>query len=302
MKVFVSGATGFIGRHVLRELKSQGHTPMILARPGSEKKLDSLEGVILLPGDISQPSQYAHLMTGADAVIHLVGIIRQFPSRGISFDLLHRQATGHMLAAARQAGVKRFIHMSANGAAADGVSEYQTSKWHAEELVKNSGMRWTIFRPSVIFGDAQGLPEFTSQLADIVRQAPMTPIFGQGDYLLDPVAVGDVARCMVAALKMDNTIGKSYCMGGGAPISFAQIIQIVGKATGRPKTRTISIPLWLMLPLARALGGFSFFPVTADQILMLIQGNVCEKLDYMETFGITPLPFTYKNLAYLAKE
>ena len=301
MKVFVTGATGFVGRYIVAELKNRGHTPALLVRPGSERKLASLEGVKLVPGDVNQPEQYMRALTEVDAVIHLVGVIREYPLQGITFDRMNYQATRHIARAAMTAGARRFIHMSANGAGPHGVSDYQITKWRAEELVKNSRLKWTVFRPSVIFGDSGGLPEFTSQLAGVIRKAPLLPIFGRGDYRMDPIAVEDVAGCFVAALEMEKTVGRAYCLGGGAPMAFSEIAQTIGKAMGKPRTRTMNVPFWMVLPVARAMEGFSFFPITSDQLLMLRQGNICARLDYMDTFDITPIPFTYKNMRYLRR-
>ncbi|MDH5508892.1 MAG: complex I NDUFA9 subunit family protein [Nitrospinota bacterium] len=299
MKVFVTGSTGFVGRYVVAELKARGHTPVLLVRPGSEAKLPNLEGVKLVPGDVNQPDQYIRALSEVDAVIHLVGIIREFASRGITFDIMHYQATRNITRAAIDSGVRRFIHMSANGAGPQGVSDYQITKWRAEELVMNSRLKWTVFRPSMIFGDSHGLPEFTSQLADVIRHAPWLPIFGGGKYRMDPIAVEDVARCFVAALENQRTVGRAYCLGGGNPTRFSEIAQTIGKAMGKPRTRTISVPFWLVLPVARAMEGFPFFPITSDQLLMLRQGNICARLDYMDVFDITPIPFTYRTMGYL---
>jgi len=307
MKVFVTGATGFVGRYILEELIANGHTPMALVRPGSERKLLSfegskpLEGIRLIPGDVNQPGQYIHALAEADAIIHLVGIIRQFPSSGITFERMHCHATRNIIAAAARAGVRRFIHMSANGASYNGVCEYMITKWRAEEMVKHSTLEWTVFRPSIIFGASGGLPEFTSQLADVIRWGPLVPLFGGGERKSDPVAVQDVARCFVAALEMDRTIGRTFCLGGGNPVSFAEITQVIGRALGKTRTRTVSVPFWAMAPVARAMEDFAFFPITEDQLKMLAQDNVCARLDYMDAFDITPIPFSAKNLEYLGK-
>jgi len=300
MRVFVSGATGFVGRHVMEELKARGHTPVILSRPGSARKLPFSDGVEIVYGDIAQPETFEPALEEADAIIHLVAIIREFPDRGITFDKLNYQSVRNMVIGAQRAKVRRFILMSANGASPDGVSEYQITKWRAEELVRHSGLDWTIFRPSVIFGDSKGMPEFTSQLADVIRKAPVTPVFGKGDYLLDPVAVEDVAHCFVAALGMEETIGKAFCLGGGGPVPMSRVVQIIGEAVGKPGVWTAGIPFWLMIPVARYLGGIEQFPVTADQLLMLRQGNTCQSLDYMETFKLKPKPFVPGNLGYLS--
>ncbi|VAX22723.1 hypothetical protein MNBD_NITROSPINAE03-2089, partial [hydrothermal vent metagenome] len=229
------------------------------------------------------------------------GIIREYPSSNITFEKLHFEATQNVVRAAVDAGVKRFIFMSANGAAQDGVSAYQTTKWRAEEEVRNSGVDWTIFRPSVIFGDPEGLMEFTSEMAGVIGKAPVMPVFGDGLYKLDPVDVKDVAECFAGSLDNREAIGKVFHLGGSNPITFYEIIQIIGKALGARKTKTVNIPFGIIKPVAHLLGRFSFFPVTSDQLALLRQGNVCPELGYREVFNIDPKPFTYQNLGYLKK-
>jgi NADH dehydrogenase len=301
MKVFVTGATGFVGRNVLRAIRGKGHKITAFVRSGSEYRLPFIEDLNVAYGDVTEPDTLADAIKGADAVIHLVGIIREFASRDITFEKLHYEATCNVVKAAVDAGVGRFIFMSANGAAREGVSAYQTTKWRAEEVVKNSGIDWTIFRPSVIFGDSDGLMEFTSELAGVIGKAPVMPVFGNGLYKLDPVFVEDVAECFADSLDNKQASGKVFHLGGGNPVTFAKIIQTIGKAIGFRKKKSINVPFGIVVPVAKLMGRFSFFPVTADQLAMLKDGNVCPELTYREVFKIEPKPFIYQNLRYLKK-
>lgn len=299
MNVFVTGATGFVGSHLVTALKEAGHHTLALVRPGSENKLPFFEGVTIIPGDVTGQGGWVDRLKEADAVIHLVGIIREFPSKGITFEKMHNHVTKIVVDAAKQEGVKKFVHMSANGAAPDGVSGYQTSKWRAEEAVKSSGIPYTIFRPSVIFGDSAGKMEFTVELANVIKKAPVMPVFGDGKFLLDPVAVEDVASCFVKALSEPDATGRIFHLGGGHPVAFREIIQIIGKAVGKKKTKTIYVPFGMVKPVAALLGRFPFFPVNVDQLNMLKAGNICPETDYRDVFKLTPKPFIYQNLKYL---
>lgn len=302
MNVFITGATGFVGSHILSALRDAGYRPFALVRPGSEKKLPFFEGVTIVPGDVTEPGGWVDSLKKVDAIIHLVGVIREFPERKITFDRMHNEATNTMVNAAVGAGVKRFLLMSANTAASSGVSDYQRSKWLAEEGLKSSGLSYTIFRPSVIFGDSGGRMEFTRELSKVIKNAPVMPVFGGGKFELDPVAVEDVAECFVRALSEPKAVNKTFHLGGGRPLAYREIIQIIGKAVGKKRTKTISVPFVLVIPMAALLGRFSFFPVTADQLKMLREGNTCPEVEYREVFGIEPKPFTYQNMKYLAKK
>lgn len=297
--MFVTGATGFLGHHILHALRAQRHGIRALVRPGSGRKLAFTGGVTIVPGDVD--CDLVPHMAGADAVIHLIGIIREFPARGITFEKLHYQATRRVVEAARRAGVKRLLHMSANGAAEQGVSAYQTTKWRAEREVMASGLDWTIFRPSVIFGGAGGEMEFTRTLAGVMAKAPVMPVFGGGGFLLDPVAAEDVAGCYVRALTMPETHGRVFHLCGGHPLPYRDILKIIAAALGRPKAPMVNVPWAAIRPQAKLLGRFGWFPVTVDQLDMLRCGNVCPDADWTRVFGVTPRPFTAENLSYLRR-
>jgi NADH dehydrogenase len=301
MKVFVTGGTGFVGSYVLCALRDAGHDVRVLVRKGSEGKLPFTDGLDIVHGDLSGPGGWERALEGVSAVIHLVGVIREFPSRGVTFHKLHAEATRLIVETAVRMGVKKIIHMSANGASETGVSAYQRTKWEGERAVMVSGLEWTIFRPSVIFGDPGGRMEFASELAKVARMAPVFPVFGDGMYKLAPVAVEDVADCFVKSLTEPSAKNRVFHLGGANDFTFRDVVQIVGHAIGRRNMPAVGVPFALVCPIAGLLGGFSFFPVTVDQLDMLKLGNVCPESKWMETFSITPKRFEPENLKYLSK-
>jgi uncharacterized protein YbjT (DUF2867 family) len=152
MQVLVTGASGFVGNEVVKELLAQGRQVRALVRRGSEKKLQARERVEIAFGDCLDPEAVALAAAGCDAVIHLVGIIREFPGRGITFEQVHVQATRNVVGAAKNAGVRRYLHMSALGARPEPADPYHVTNFRADEYVIHSGLTYTIFRPSVIYG------------------------------------------------------------------------------------------------------------------------------------------------------
>lgn len=288
MKVFVTGGTGFVGSEVLRQLVAAGHDVRALVRPGSEQKLAVRDGVETWPGDATEPATLAGALAGCDAVIHLVGIIREFPGRGITFERLHVGGTGNVLAAAREQGVRRWLHMSANGTGPAGTTAYHRSKWAAEQRVRDSGLDWTVFRPSLIFGKGG---EFVTMLGDLIRKLPLVPVLGDGQYRLQPVAVAQVAESFVRALTMPETVGQTYHLGGGASYSYDEILDLTGRAIGREHVAKAHQPLFMVKPMIRVLEHADHFPITSDQLEMLVAGNVCDTTGWVRDFGIRPVSY-----------
>ena len=180
MKVFVTGGTGFVGREILSQLLQAGLAVRVLVREGSADKLPEPEKVEVHIGDITDGASLVGALDGCDAVIHLVGIIREFPGRGITFKKMHVAATENILEACDEQGVRRFLHMSSNGTRENGSTAYHQTKWLAEQMVRDSGLDWTIFRPSLIFGQGS---EFVKMLTELIRRVPVVPVIGDGQYL-----------------------------------------------------------------------------------------------------------------------
>lgn len=286
MKVFLTGSTGFVGQEILKQLLASGHTARCLVRVGSEKKLPRHPQLEIHHGDATDANSLNGALAGCEAAIHLVGIIREFPSRGVTFRKLHVEATRNLLEAAKAQGVRRYLHMSANGARQNAVSPYHQTKWLAEEAVRASGLDWTIFRPSLIFG-ANG--EFVTMLADLIRKLPVVPVFGDGCYRMTPVALENVAEGFVTALRLPETIGQTYHCGGPKSYSYDEMLDVFGKALGKDRVHKLHQPLGLMKPLVSLFESLPAFPITSSQLTMLLEGNECDPKPWNDTFNLTPL-------------
>jgi NADH dehydrogenase len=287
-RVFVTGATGFVGKHVLRALVNAGFLVRCLVRPGSEADLRGFESIDRVPGDVLKPEGLEASAEGCAAVVHLVGIIRERPVRGITFERLHVQATVNMLAVAKAAGIARYLQMSALGVRRGATSRYHQTKWRAEEAVRRSDLDWTIFRPSIIFGLGD---ELISVLVNMIRRLPVVPVLGDGEYRLQPVAAEHVAEGFTRALLDRASAGKTYDVGGPRPYSFVEILDQIGIALGRRRVRKIHVPLTPVKLATRALHWLPFYPLTPDQIAMLEEENVTDPTPFYADFGITPEPF-----------
>ncbi|MBP6734442.1 MAG: NAD(P)H-binding protein [Chromatiaceae bacterium] len=305
MKVSLIGGTGFVGSHIVPALIAAGHVPRLLMRhpeSGHGLPLDHCEVVL---GDVEDLAAVIQCVTGADAVIYLIGILREFPARGISFEGLQSRGVALTLSACNLKGVGRFLLMSANGVKPDGTA-YQRTKFQAEEAVKASGLRWTIFRPSVIFGRPQGRMEFCTQLRRDIIDSPLpAPLFypgllpmGAGGFQLAPVAVEDVAQAFVRALDKPETEGRSLELCGPEPKSWREILETIAAAVGKRKMM-LPAPALGVRTAAALFDRFPWFPITRDQITMLLEGNVCADASAYPLLGIQPQAFTVANLSYL---
>ncbi|HSS44886.1 MAG TPA: NAD(P)H-binding protein [Thermoanaerobaculia bacterium] len=186
----MTGGTGFVGTHLVNALLRRGHAVAILARTVAATRNRYNRPVETVRGNVIDPASLAVACAGREAVVHLVGIIHETGEQ--SFDRMHRVASEDVVDAARAAGVRRLLHMSAMGTSEDAPSAYGRTKAAGERVVRASGLDWTIFRPSIIFGPGDG---FVSLLAPIVKNNPLfIPVIGPGTTKFMPVSVYDVAR------------------------------------------------------------------------------------------------------------
>ena len=292
-----TGGTGFVGQYVLTALLAAGHTVTCLVRKGAKP---SVSGVNYVRGDLALAGSLDGMMAGCDAVMHLVGIIEEDPRRNVTFESAHVNATDQVVAAAKHAGVRRCVFVSANGARADGVTRYQTTKWQAEQLVQQAGFEHaTILRPSLVFGDpGQGRDDFCTRLVrDLIRPFPVLPVFGSGSYCMQPVDVEAVAAACIQALKLDGS--RTYPVAGQERIAFVEILDRLCIACGIAPKRKVHVPLVVIRPAVRALGGTRLLPVTSDQLAMLVEGNTCDEASFYRDFDVTPKPFYPQHLTYV---
>ncbi|PYO18800.1 MAG: hypothetical protein DMD88_16805 [Candidatus Rokuibacteriota bacterium] len=284
-RVFVTGATGFVGRTVIQALRAEGYVVRCLVRRGSERDLRGVEAIERVEGDVLSPQTLEEGMAGCDAVVHLVGIIREHVPTNTTFYRVHVQGTGNVVAAAASVGVRRYIHMSALGAREGARSRYHQTKWAAEEAVHACSLPWTIVRPSVIYGRGDG---FVSLLVWVVRRLPVVPLIVGGR--LQPVPVEQVAQGVARALSRPSAVKQTYEVGGPDRVTLGELVDLIGKVLGRRRILKFNVPRVVVRVATRALHRLPYFPLTPDQLLMLEEDNVCDPAPFFSTFGLAPLP------------
>ncbi len=302
MRVFLTGASGYVGSYILRTLLDRGHTPRCLVRGSAADLAVADPAIEPVQGDVTDPSSFAGALDGCDAVIHLVGIIDERPAQGVTFERLHVEGTQHVVAAAQEAGVDRFVHMSANGARPTGGTAYQRTKWEAEQVVSGAAFaHWTIFRPALLFGRPDpDRPEFSSRLLrDLIRPFPLLPVFGDGTYELQPVHATDVADAFVQALTLEAAHEQIYVAAGPDRLPYVDVLDRIARGAGLEPKPTVHVPL----PLARlgvsTVGRLGLLPISPTQFEMLVEGNTGDASAFLRDFGLSPRRYTVSNLRYL---
>ncbi|GEM88806.1 complex I NDUFA9 subunit family protein [Oceanithermus desulfurans] len=272
MHVVLVGGSGFLGSYVARALLARGHRVTSLSRRGR----GPLAGVRYRVGDAAS-GQGLEAMGAADAAVYLAGIIREGEQR---YQAVHVRGVQQVLGAMVAAGVRRIVHVSALGARPDAPSRYHASKARGEALVRASGLDWTIFRPSLVFGEGDEF--FGKILKGLVRMPlPFIPIIGTGDYPFRPVWAGDVAQAMAQSLEKPVTIGEAYDLVGPKEYTYRELILLVRDALGSRKP-LVSLPVGFFALLAR----LPRAPITPDQLFMLLEGNTGDPAELQEVFEL----------------
>ena len=304
VKVAIIGGTGFVGGHLTEALLAAGHEVSLLVRTGSESKVRQTGRVVTTSGDISSADALKSVMEGCSAVIYNVGILREFPRQGITFEESQYQGLVRTVEAAREVGIKRLLLMSANGVKQPGTP-YQETKFRAEEYARQSGLDVTVLRPSVIFGDPEGKMEFATQLFnDMVRPPiPAVSFFSgrspeKGAVVMSPVHIDDVASAFVTALENDKTIGQTFALGGPEVLSWQTMVRRIAESTGRTKW-LLPMPIWIMRIGATLFDWLPFFPVTRGQLTMLEEGNTADPEVLKQLIGRDLQDFSVDALGYL---
>ncbi len=282
--ILITGATGFVGRNLVVDLLKEGHRLRCLVRDPLKAEAILGDKCDFAPGDVTlYPSIQKAVTPEIEAAIHLVGILRE--ERGVKMRSIHVDGTRNVVRALQEAGVKRYLHISALGTRAAAKSLYHKTKWEAEEIVRASGLDYTIFRPSVLFGAED---KFTNLFSAVIRMMPLVGVPGSGKMLMQPLFVKDLAALMVFSLNEPDTIGKVFELGGPRRYTFDAIIDIIAKVMGR---RVIKFHMPLSLMGLGALAAECILkkpPITRAELVMLKEDNVTDDARLFEMAAIKP--------------
>jgi Predicted nucleoside-diphosphate-sugar epimerases len=292
-RVLVTGGTGFVGSHLVAALSSLGHDVVVLTRRRERARhLLPLPTVRVVEGDPYEATTLGRYLRDSTAAINLVGILHE---RGReTFDRAHVELPRVLCAACRNSGVRRILHMSAQNAGVDASSRYLRTKASGEDVVAQSGLAWTLFRPSLIFGRGDG---FLNLFAALARWLPVIPLAGASTRF-QPIFVGDVADCFARALVDDSTIEKRYGLCGPTIYTLAELVRYAADVSGHPRPIAALGPQLADLQ-ARVMERLPGSLLTRDNLASMQRDSVCEGT-VAETFGIAPVALEAVAPDYLA--
>lgn len=284
MRVAVTGANGFVGRHAVARLLGGGHDvrALISERPGAETEL-SVRPPDVRRADVRRPESLRGAFDGIDAVIHTVAIPTERKQR---FAEVNVAGVANVVAEARRAGVPRFVHMSALGADPASPYPYLRSKGEGQAIVTGSGIAHVVLRPSLLFGEGD---DFFPRLAFSLL-FPVVPVPGNGKSRFQPVHVDDIAQALVAAVERRAIVGV-HEIGGAEPVTYDEMLAETMRGTGKRRP-TLHVPVLLMKPPALVMGlVMPDPPVTVAQLDLLAVDSTPRENALETVFGVHPRPF-----------
>jgi uncharacterized protein YbjT (DUF2867 family) len=284
--ILVAGGTGFIGPKVVHALRAEDHPVRILAR--KPEKHDQLRawGCEVVQGDMTDAASLRRAVEGCETVIDLVALISGKPE---DFRRVMIQGTRDLLSAAKKARAKRFILMSALGVSerTKDLTPYFHAKWDEEQAVQASGLDYTIFRPSFVFGgDGGSLPIYIRQ----VRWSPVVTVIGDGTRRLQPIWVEDVAAFFAKSLSTPGAVNRTFEVGGPDVVTWDELYERIRRVLGKRRA-TVHMPYGLVRAGAAVVEKLPLdFPLSRDAVTMLeFEDNVTDIAPAVETFGIRPI-------------
>ncbi|MFO7854424.1 MAG: complex I NDUFA9 subunit family protein [Paracoccaceae bacterium] len=281
--VTVLGATGFLGGRAARRLMEDGHLVRVVSRrPERDRALMRWDRATPVAADLTRPESLPPALEGAEAALNAASLYRE--TDGLTFEAIHVDGAARFAAAARQAGVRRLVHVSGIGADAGAGDPYVRARGRGEAAVRDAFPGATIVRPSVMFGPDDA---FLSAILAAIRRLPVVPLFGSGRTRLQPVHVDDAARAMATALQAE-AVAPVHELGGPTVWRYRDLVHAVGKAAGRT-VRTAPVPFALWRAFAAAAERLPEPPLTRTEVALMEADKVAAPdLPGTEALGVRP--------------
>jgi uncharacterized protein YbjT (DUF2867 family) len=306
--IAVTGAAGFLGRHLIKALRTRQWPVRALVSPREHRGAGALRALNceVVAGDITDERWVIQALEGCRSIVHLVAILRERGGR--TFQSVNVEGTRHVVEAARRAEAERFVHLSALGAA-PGANRYLRSKFEGEEVVRRSGLPFVIFRPSFVIGPGGGAAEqFRNAVAfgpwyplvltvggkalfsRLAQLTPVLPVLGSGRTLFQPVDIGTLVAVMLAALEREDALNQTFDICGPDQLTYDDMMRTVGSTLGVRRI-IIHIPEPIAWAIVRLFALMPNPPITADEFASLLQDNTCDNARVLAVFQPPVTPF-----------
>lgn len=299
--ILVAGGTGFVGAGIVRELAKRGKKVAVLTRSAAKAKRFPDLDVEYREGDVTQPETLAAAMQGVDTLIG----VQQFPNspienpgKGYTFEKVDAEGTENLLRAAKDAGVKQYIYLSGVGAAPEGRHWFR-AKWRAETAVRESGLTYTIIRPTWVYG-----PEDKSlnRFLGMARLLPFVPLIGNaGKQRMQPVFIEDVGRAVAESVDNPAAAGQLFELGGPEVMSMSDVVRTALQVSGK-KRLLLPSPLFVMKLVASLLQFAPGRPLTPDAVEFIAGDAVADPKEIEQKLGIKTTPLREALATYMGRK
>jgi NADH dehydrogenase len=290
--ILITGATGYIGRHLVARLVAQGERPRCLVRDISRaKRILPADKVELVEGATTSPASLDGAVHGVDTIVHAAFLTAdRKQSTGNEYEKTNVQGTASLIKVAKKAGVKRIIEIGGLGTKPDKPGSYMQGRYLAEKMLKESGLDWTIIQPSVLFG--KNAP-FIKGLVDLIRTSPVVPLIGGGKTMFQPIYVEDVVTVLIKVLQDPaHTTNRTYTIGGPAYYSFTQIIDVLLKTMHKQRIKAPAPTSLVGVGAAVMEAVLQKPPLTKAAMTLFSFDNITDLKSVQRDFGFTPMSFT----------
>ena len=290
--ILITGATGYIGRHLVARLVAQGERPRCLVREISRaKRILPADKVELVEGATTSPDSLGAAVQGVDTIVHAAFLTAdRKQSTGNEYEKTNVQGTASLIKVAKKAGVKRIIEIGGLGTKPDKPGSYMQGRYLAEKMLKESGLDWTIIQPSVLFG--KNAP-FIKGLVDLIRTSPVVPLIGGGKTMFQPIYVEDVVTVLIKVLEdPTGTTNRTYTIGGPVYYSFTQIIDVLLKTMHKQRIKVPAPTTLVGVGAAVMEAILPKPPITKAAMTLFSFDNITDLKSVQRDFGFTPISFT----------
>jgi NADH dehydrogenase len=295
MNVLVAGGSGLLGSAAVAALLDHGHQVTVLTRSGTAGP-----GVRTVHADVTRAETLLGLLDGHDAVVDAVQFPNspiENPKKGFTFERFDLGGTRNLVDAAKQAGVPHFIGLSGAGAERDARYHWLRYKWQEEQYIRASGLDYTIFRPSWVYGpDDRSLNRFLG----FARFLPFVPVIGSGNDRLNPLFVDDLGRHVAAAVTNPRARTAIFEIGGPEVLTMNEVIRTALKVAGRRRF-LLHQPVWLMKAVASVVQHLPGRPLTPDAIDFIIMDPISDTAELRDVFGLPLTPLAQALASYLPR-